>query len=119
MTKDFRDYLDDMLEASRKALAFVRDISREQFETDEKTQFAVIRASEIVGEAARRIPQDFQIHFPAIPWQRIIGMRNILAHNYDGTDPRIIYDTVTIFIPELLRKLPEAIAKADRTEFKD
>jgi uncharacterized protein with HEPN domain len=108
-----------MLDAAKKARAFVGEMSREQFEGDEKTLFAVIRALEIVGEAARRIPADFQAQFPAIPWQRIIGMRNILAHNYDGTDPRIVYDTAMIFVPELLRKLPEAIAKADQTEFKD
>jgi uncharacterized protein with HEPN domain len=77
------------------------------------TQFAAARALEIIGEAARNIPQDFRAQCPEIPWQRIVGMRNILAHNYDGADPLVIYDTIKIAIPDLITNLPAVIAKAD------
>ncbi len=112
MTREFRDYLDDMLEYAGKARDFVDGMGWEDFLQDEKTRLATIRAIEVVGEAARRIPPAFQAKCPEIPWQRMIGMRNILAHDYLGTNPRVVFDTATIFIPQLIALLPAAIAKA-------
>jgi uncharacterized protein with HEPN domain len=112
LIRDFRDYLDDMLEAANKAGAFVEGMSWEQFAADTKTQFAAARALEIIGEAARNIPRDFREQCPEIPWQRVVGMRNILIHNYDGADPRVIYDTIKIALPDLIANLPSVIAKA-------
>jgi uncharacterized protein with HEPN domain len=77
----------------------------EEFQADLRTQFATARAIEIIGEAARRVPDEVQARYPAIPWRQIIGMRNVLAHNYDGADPRIIFDTVTLFLPGLITQL--------------
>ncbi len=105
MTREFADFLDDMLDHARKARGFVGGMSWEDFRADVRTQFATARAIEIVGEAARRIPDDVQSRFPAIPWRQIIGMRNVLAHNYDGADPRIIFDTATLFLPTLIADL--------------
>jgi uncharacterized protein with HEPN domain len=112
LTRDFRDYLEDMLGAAEKALTFTEGMSWEQFTADEKTQFAVARALEIVGEAARNVPADFRRQSPEIPWQRVVGMRNILAHNYDGADARVIYDTIKRALPQLVGDLAKAIAKA-------
>jgi uncharacterized protein with HEPN domain len=116
LTRDFRDYLDDMVEAATKAREFVKDMSWDQFFGDEKTQFAAARALEIVGEAARNVPQEFRTLCPEVPWQRVVGMRNILAHNYEGADPRVIFDTINIAIPDLLKILPSVIAKAAKME---
>jgi uncharacterized protein with HEPN domain len=116
VTRDFRDYLDDMLEFAAKARAFAGDMTREAFQADDKTFLATARAIEIIGEAARHIPAEFRDRVPAIPWQRIIAMRNILAHNYDGADPGIIFDTATIFVPQLVALLPTAIAAAEDLE---
>jgi uncharacterized protein with HEPN domain len=113
--RDYRDYLDDMLEYAEKARAFVGAMTWAEFQADEKTRFATIRAIEIIGEAARHIPADVQARFPEIPWQLIIGMRNILAHDYIGTNPRVIYDTATIFVPDLMVKLPAVVAEMDES----
>jgi uncharacterized protein with HEPN domain len=114
LTREFQDFLDDMLEAANRAKTFADGMSWEQFSADVKTQFAAVRALEIVGEAARNIPRDFRDTSPEIPWSHVIGMRNILVHNYDGADPRIIYDTIKIAIPDLIAKLPPVIARAGR-----
>lgn len=111
MTRDFRDFLDDMLDHARKARGFVGDMRWEEFCADEKTRFATIRAIEIIGEAARRVPEDVRQRFPQIPWQRIVGMRNVLAHDYIGANPRIIYDTAVVFAPELVSQLTAVIAE--------
>lgn len=116
MTRDFRDSLDDMQDYAKQALVFVGDMGWDEFRVDAKTFFATACAIEIVGEAARRIPEDVQQRFPAIPWRKIIGMRNVLAHNYDGADPRIVYDTATVFLPELLALLPTVIAGVGEQE---
>lgn len=114
MNREFRDFLDDMLEYAEKASAFVEGMTQDQFLADEKTQFAVIRALEVIGEAARHVPTEFRDRFTAVPWARIVGMRHVLAHDYGGADPRIVYDTVTIFVPELIAALPGVIAQADQ-----
>ena len=113
MIRDYRDYLEDMLEHAGKARAFVGTMAWPEFQDDEKTRFATIRAIEIIGEAARHVPADIQTRFPDIPWQRIIGMRNILAHDYVGTNPRVIYDTATLFVPDLIAKLTVIVAELD------
>jgi uncharacterized protein with HEPN domain len=108
--RDWRDFFDDMRDHAETAQAFVGAMSWDEFRADTKTIFALARAIEIVGEAARRIPEDVRQAYPAIPWREIIGMRNVLAHNYDGADPRIIYDTATLFLPELVERLSAIIA---------
>jgi uncharacterized protein with HEPN domain len=113
VTREFRDFLEDMLEHATKARSFVEGVTWDQFSSDEKTQFAAMRALEILGEAARRIPPEFRQRFPSVPWNRIIGMRNILAHNYAGADARIVFDTVTLFLPALIDLLPTVIAQAE------
>jgi uncharacterized protein with HEPN domain len=114
VNRDFLDHFEDMLEFAAKAREFLGEMSWEEFSADAKTQFAIIRALEVIGEAARRIPVDVQKRYPSIPWQRIIGMRNILAHNYDNADPRIIYDTATKFVPIFLAQLRVAIDDAKK-----
>ena len=113
MTREFADFLDDMLDHALKAMDFVGGMRWEEFQADLRSQFATARAIEIIGEAARRVPDEVQLRFPAIPWRQIIGMRNVLAHNYDGADPRIIYDTATLFIPGLIAQLRAMGAGSD------
>lgn len=111
MTREFGDFFADMLDHARMATSFVEDMGWDLFRVDLRTQFATARALEIIGEAARRIPVSVQERHPLVPWRRIIGMRNVLAHNYDGADPRIVFDTVTLFLPDLIRLLSAIIAE--------
>lgn len=112
MTRDFADYLADMLAYAEKARHFVGSMTPDELLADEKTYLATVRAIEIVGEAARHIPDDFRARFPAIPWRQIVAMRNILAHNYEGADPRIVHRTATVNLAELIALLPDAIETA-------
>ncbi|MBF0325826.1 MAG: DUF86 domain-containing protein [Magnetospirillum sp.] len=112
MTRDFVDYLADMLAYAEKARRFVGAMTPEELLADEKTYLATVRAIEIVGEAARHVPDDFRARFPAIPWRQMVAMRNILAHNYEGADPRIVHRTATVNLADLITLLPEAIEAA-------
>jgi len=109
VTRDFRDYLDDMLEYAAKARAFVGDMTRDSFVADDKTHLATVRAIEIIGEAARQVPPEFRDRFPEIPWKRIIAMRNILAHRYYEIDNAIVWRIATVEVPALRATLAPLI----------
>ena len=77
-----------MLENADKALSFVQGMDYDRFCTDDKAVYAVIRALEIIGEAARQIPEDLRQLNPDIPWREIAAMRNKLTHEYFGEIPK-------------------------------
>ncbi|MEG3435550.1 DUF86 domain-containing protein [Pannus brasiliensis CCIBt3594] len=104
------NYLQDMLDSARLARDFVAGIDREAFELDLMRQAAVTRKLEIIGEAARRISMETQTAIPAIPWPKIIGMRNRLVHEYDELDLEVIWDTVQLALPELINTLENIIS---------
>jgi len=108
MKRVYDDYLRDMLENAEKALSFVEGMDYDAFEKKDKAIYAVIRAFEIIGEAARQIPENIQEANAGIPWREIIGMRNKLTHEYFGVNTKVVWRTVhedlPIIIP-LLQKL--------------
>jgi len=101
MKKEYRDYLDDIINAITKAEQFIGKMSFEDFEKDEKTIFAVVRALEILGEAAKKLPASLKNKYPKIPWREISGMRNKLIHEYFGVNLRVVWDTVKKDIPTI------------------
>ncbi len=86
MERQFEDYLTDILEAMEKAQNFIAGLSYEQFMEDDKTAYAVVRALEIVGEAAKNIPEKIRKENPTVPWKDMAGMRDVLIHDYSGVD---------------------------------
>ena len=88
----------------------------EQFRSDKKTFDAVVRNFEIIGEAARRVSATYQGAHPEIPWRKIIGQRNILAHEYGQIDHALLYKTATEDIPELVGQLQLLLPPLDETE---
>lgn len=109
MKRDPAACLADMLDYAREAEAFVAGMTVEDFLADRKTQFAALRALEVIGEAAGRVPQDVRDLFPDTPWRSIVGMRNIIAHDYLGIRPERIFETIRGFVPEPVRRLPDMI----------
>ena len=96
------DYLADMLDAATKAVEFTRDLTPNQFAADPKTAYAVARALEILGEAAKNVPQDIRDAYPHIPWREMAGMRDKLIHGYFGVNPGAMWQTATEDLPPLL-----------------
>ena len=89
-----------MLRAIDLVAEFVRD-GRDAFISDVKTQDAVIRRIEVIGEAARRLSEATRASQPDIPWSRIVGMRNELAHGYFSVDLNFVWIAAVERLPEL------------------
>ncbi len=76
MKREYADFLQDMLNNAELALDFVQGMEYDEFFEDEKSRYAVMRALEVIGEAARQIPDDVRAANPEIPWREITAMRN-------------------------------------------
>jgi uncharacterized protein with HEPN domain len=116
--REYTDYLQDILEAATKARQFVKDVDLEAFRANEEKVFAVIRALEIIGEAAKNIPKSIRGRYPEIPWEDIVGMRNKVIHDYFGVDLEVIWKTLHEDLPPLqaaVAKILEDLKKGHNT----
>lgn len=83
--------LDDMHEAILTIESYVRGYTFEEYQKDQKTRDAVVRNFEILGEAATHVPADIRERSPGIPWNRVIGLRNTIIHQYFGVDHTTVW----------------------------
>jgi uncharacterized protein with HEPN domain len=112
----FTDYLRDMLEAGTKIFSFTAGMDFDQFARDDKTTFAVVRALEVVGEAAKKIPPSVREKHPEIPWTSVTGMRDKLTHEYFGVDLRVVWRTVQEDIPPLMLAIAHILGAAGESD---
>jgi len=94
MQRDYRLFLDDILEGVERIREYTAAMDYERFKADRRTQDAVVRNLEVIGEAARTLPEDVKACAPQIDSKKIVGLRNILAHEYFGISLPIIWDVV-------------------------
>lgn len=99
--RDYRDYLQDILEAIQEIADFIAGMDFETFTKDRKTINAVVRSIEVIGEAATKIPKSLQNRYPNIPWKKMAAMRNKLIHEYFGIDLEILWEVASKDIPSL------------------
>ncbi|HXJ92168.1 MAG TPA: DUF86 domain-containing protein [Terriglobia bacterium] len=94
MPRDYKVYAEDILESIRRIHEYTRGLSLDGLKKDLRTLDAVVRNLEVIGEAARNIPDQVRIAHSAVDWKNVIGLRNILAHEYFGIDADIIWDII-------------------------
>lgn len=110
------DYLRDILDASEKAAEFTAGLSFDDFMAEPKTAFATIRALEIVGEAAKRIPADFRAQHPQLPWREMAGMRDKLTHEYFGINLQVVWKTLQQDLPLLRPLIAQVLAEIQASD---
>lgn len=101
MTRDLRDYIEDMLTSLDEVQEFTHGMSFDAFEEDRKTRNAVVRSLEVLGEAAKKLPESVQASAATIPWKQMAGMRDKLIHAYFGVDWQIVWLVATEELPPL------------------
>jgi uncharacterized protein with HEPN domain len=112
------DYVEHITQAASQACAFVEGFDRARFESDLRTQKAVVMSLFIVGEAAAKIMEghkEFADRHSEIPWRSMRGMRNRIGHGYFDINLEVVWDTVKVALPELLQLLPAVLADANRS----
>ncbi|TAN58038.1 DUF86 domain-containing protein [Patescibacteria group bacterium] len=109
MEKDPEIFLGHIQESIGEIEFYTAKMLMKDFLKDRKTQDAVIRRIEIVGEAVKNLPRDFKERYFEIPWREIAGMRDQLIHGYFGIDLNIVWKTVKKDIPKLKKEINELI----------
>jgi len=105
MKKDTKIFLEHILESINLIEEYMQDKTKTEFLETKQLQDAVIRRIEIIGEAVKNIPDDIKEKYKDIPWRNIMGMRDILIHQYFGVDLELTWEVINNNIPELKKKI--------------
>ncbi len=111
--REWRVRLTDIVEATERALGYVRGLTFDQFASDPRTVDAVSYAIVVIGEAVKAVPEAITLAAPEIPWADVRGMRNKVAHEYFGVDVKVLWQTVREDLPPLLAALKALGARSD------
>jgi uncharacterized protein with HEPN domain len=91
--REFLDYVADIQDAAQNISQFIAGMTWAQFAQDQKTIYAVVRAFEIIGEAAKKVPPSVRKRHAKVPWKQMAGMRDKLIHEYFGVNHQVLWKT--------------------------
>ena len=112
MQKDFFIFLEHILSCIDDILLYTKDMDEETFFKTKLVQDAVLRNFEVIGEAAKKIPEDFRLSHASIPWKSMAGMRDKLIHDYIKVDIGAVWAVVEDILPQLKSELQKIINQA-------
>jgi uncharacterized protein with HEPN domain len=101
MKRDYRLFIEDILDGIEKIEQFVGDLSFDEFVKDDKTSSAVVRKLEIIGEATKNIPMYIREKYEDLPWNDMAKMRDKIIHAYFGINYKIIWNVIKERLPEI------------------
>jgi uncharacterized protein with HEPN domain len=113
MPRDYKVYLGDMLVAAERIKSYTSGHTYQAFRGDTRTIDAVLRNLEVLGEAAKQVPEIVRSKHPEIEWRKLAGLRDILIHGYFGIDLEIIWDIVDTKLVPLTEQLAVLIGQLE------
>lgn len=102
---------ESLIDIERAARRVLRD--RADLETNDEKVSAILYQITIIGEATKRLSQDFRQQYPEIPWREIAGMRDVIIHDYDQIDLDVVWDVIQNKLPQLLTSLQSLLPSED------
>jgi uncharacterized protein with HEPN domain len=115
VSRDWTLYLEDIADACRLIEEFTAGMSGESFAGSALAFHATVRNLEIVGEAAKRLPDEAKARMPEVDWAGAARFRDVVAHRYFALDPAVVWSIVQTKIPELSRAASRVLAEADQS----
>ncbi|CAO5042642.1 DUF86 domain-containing protein [Microcystis aeruginosa] len=109
--REFRDFLQDILEAICQLEKMTQALSFEEFSTKIEIFLSAVKLIEIIGEAVKNIPDEVRVNYPNIPWKNIAGMRDKLVHEYWAIDEKVVWKVIQNNLPQLKRIIISIIEK--------
>ena len=100
-----QEFLSDIREALQRITTYVAGMAYESFVADTRTQDAVIRNLEILGEATKNLSEELRAKYPAVPWKNITRARDRLIHHYFGINLDIVWQIATVELPQVASQL--------------
>ncbi|HEX2203245.1 MAG TPA: DUF86 domain-containing protein [Longimicrobium sp.] len=116
MSRDWRAFLDDLIEHLEYVVRFTSDVTFEEFAGNTEKYLAVTRAFEIAGEAAKQVPADVRARHPEVDWKGLTGFRDILAHAYFRLEAEIVWDAAIQSAPPTLAHAKRLLAIAEQED---
>lgn len=113
MSRDWRLFLDDIVECSGRVLEYTRGMSLDEFVQDIRTYDAVLRNLEIIGEAVKRLPAELREQHPQVPWRQVARFRDRLAHGYRTLDNGIVWSAIQSDVAPLLHEVKKILAQSN------
>ena len=115
MSRDARNFLDDIVERGERIAGYIEGFDFDRFLLDTRTEDAIERNLQVIGDAVKAIPAEIQALAPEVPWSLLARFRDVVTHAYFRLDPAELWNVASIEIPEIVvavRRLRKALESA-------
>ena len=116
MKRDVNLFIQDISDNINNIESFSKNLNKEKFESNKLRQNAIIRCLEIIGEAAKNIPDSFREKYPDMPWREVAGFRDVLSHAYFGVSIERVWNIIELDLPNIKKEI-EKIIKDNNSKF--